>query len=192
MALGLKMTVCGQNIDQFLPTRDIFNRSSGQSSIVWEFVNTGAIVLILGNTSQRWVVCVVPELILTRSSFPSRSPLSSKNNKLTSCQKNNSKKNQAPGQKTRRYKRDIDQIHEDLDDGGVSKMHDELLKKDLEDLPGTLALCLEGKTHFCFKVIDPLLFLSLLVYSFRNGGTRMFILFPLLRHPRRPHNSSNR
>ncbi|KAM0749519.1 hypothetical protein T439DRAFT_327206 [Meredithblackwellia eburnea MCA 4105] len=48
----------------------------------------------------------------------------------------NPKKNQAPGQKTRRYKRDIDQIHDDLKDGGKQKFMDELAKKDLEDLPG--------------------------------------------------------
>lgn len=46
------------------------------------------------------------------------------------------KKNQAPGQKTRRYKRDIDQIHDDLKDGGKSKMMDTLRNKDVEDLPG--------------------------------------------------------
>lgn len=46
------------------------------------------------------------------------------------------KKNQAPGQKTRRYKRDIDQIHDDLKDNGVLKMTDTLRNKDIEDLPG--------------------------------------------------------
>lgn len=53
----------------------------------------------------------------------------------------NSKKNQAPGQKTRRYKRDIDQILEDLKDNGAKKMSDTLLHNDVEDLPGEL-LCL--------------------------------------------------
>lgn len=36
----------------------------------------------------------------------------------------------------RRYKRDMDQIHEDLKDGGAKKFADELEKKDIEDLPG--------------------------------------------------------
>ncbi|GAA5957145.1 hypothetical protein JCM21900_003110 [Sporobolomyces salmonicolor] len=48
----------------------------------------------------------------------------------------NPKKNQAPGQKTKRYRRDIDQIHDDLKDGGKQKFMEELAKKDLEDLPG--------------------------------------------------------
>ncbi|BGP17875.1 hypothetical protein JCM10213_008328 [Rhodosporidiobolus nylandii] len=48
----------------------------------------------------------------------------------------NPKKNQATDIKTRRYKRDIDQIAEDLKDGGKQKFMDDLAKKDLEDLPG--------------------------------------------------------
>ncbi|ORY63687.1 hypothetical protein BCR35DRAFT_308852 [Leucosporidium creatinivorum] len=48
----------------------------------------------------------------------------------------NPKKNQAPGQKTRRYKRDLDQILEDIKDGGAKKMSDTLLHNDVEDLPG--------------------------------------------------------
>ncbi|KAL8286550.1 hypothetical protein RQP46_004567 [Phenoliferia psychrophenolica] len=46
------------------------------------------------------------------------------------------KKNQAPGQKTRRYKRDIDQILDDIKDGGAQKIKDELERKDIEELPG--------------------------------------------------------
>lgn len=49
---------------------------------------------------------------------------------------NNSKKNQATTQKTKRYRRDIDQIHDDLKDGGKQKFLEDLAKKDLEDLPG--------------------------------------------------------
>ncbi|GAA5894331.1 hypothetical protein JCM6882_007633 [Rhodosporidiobolus microsporus] len=48
----------------------------------------------------------------------------------------NPKKNQATDIKTRRYKRDIDQIHDDMKDGGKQKFLDDLKKKDLEDLPG--------------------------------------------------------
>lgn len=48
----------------------------------------------------------------------------------------NPKKNQAPGQKTRRYRRDLDQIHEDLKDGGKSKHIADLRKQDVEDIPG--------------------------------------------------------
>ncbi|SCV74879.1 BQ2448_7908 [Microbotryum intermedium] len=48
----------------------------------------------------------------------------------------NPKKNQAPGQKTRRYTRDLDQIHDDMKDGGKAKMIDTMQHKDLEDLPG--------------------------------------------------------
>lgn len=48
----------------------------------------------------------------------------------------NSKKNQAPGQKTRRYKRDIDQIHDDLKDAGRAKLEATLLHNDIEELPG--------------------------------------------------------
>ncbi|GAA5852254.1 hypothetical protein JCM8547_006715 [Rhodosporidiobolus lusitaniae] len=48
----------------------------------------------------------------------------------------NPRKNQATDIKMRRYKRDIDQIHKDLKDGGKAKFLDELRKKDLEDLPG--------------------------------------------------------
>jgi hypothetical protein len=51
-------------------------------------------------------------------------------------QQNNSKKNQATTQKTKRYRRDIDQIHDDLKDGGKQKFLEDLAKKDLEDLPG--------------------------------------------------------
>lgn len=47
-----------------------------------------------------------------------------------------SKKNQATTQKTKRYRRDIDQIHEDVKDGGKRKFLEDLAKKDLEDLPG--------------------------------------------------------
>ncbi|GAA6035608.1 hypothetical protein JCM8097_004927 [Rhodosporidiobolus ruineniae] len=45
-------------------------------------------------------------------------------------------KNQAKVQKTRRYRRDMDQIHDDLKDGGKQKFLDDLTRKDLEDLPG--------------------------------------------------------
>lgn len=53
-----------------------------------------------------------------------------------------SKKNQATTQKTKRYRRDIDQIHEDLKDGGKQKFLEDLAKKDLEDLPGEASLSL--------------------------------------------------
>ncbi|GAA5907409.1 Bud20p [Sporobolomyces salmoneus] len=48
----------------------------------------------------------------------------------------NPKKNQATTQKTKRYRRDIDQIHDDIKDGGKQKFLEDLAKKDLEDLPG--------------------------------------------------------
>lgn len=51
-----------------------------------------------------------------------------------------SKKNQATDIKTRRYKRDIDQIHEDMKDGGKKKFLEDLTKKDIEDLPGASSL----------------------------------------------------
>ena len=47
-----------------------------------------------------------------------------------------SKKNQAPNQKTKRYRRDIDQIHDDLKDKGKQKFLEDLAKKDIEDIPG--------------------------------------------------------
>ncbi|POY73375.1 hypothetical protein BMF94_3712 [Rhodotorula taiwanensis] len=48
----------------------------------------------------------------------------------------NPKKNQAPNQKTKRYGRDIDQIHDDMKDKGKQKFLEDLRKKDLEDIPG--------------------------------------------------------
>ncbi|KAM0786306.1 hypothetical protein ACM66B_001784 [Microbotryomycetes sp. NB124-2] len=48
----------------------------------------------------------------------------------------NPKKNQAPGQKTKRYTRDLDQIHEDVHDKGKQKLEFDLERKDIEDLPG--------------------------------------------------------
>ncbi|GAA5878280.1 hypothetical protein JCM3774_001139 [Rhodotorula dairenensis] len=48
----------------------------------------------------------------------------------------NPKKNQAPNQKTKRYRRDIDQIHDDLKDKGKQKFLEDLAKKDIEDIPG--------------------------------------------------------
>ncbi|KAK4050251.1 hypothetical protein OIV83_003572 [Microbotryomycetes sp. JL201] len=46
------------------------------------------------------------------------------------------KKNQAPGQKTKRYRRDLDQIHDDVKDKGKQKLDFDLERKDIEDLPG--------------------------------------------------------
>ncbi|TNY20780.1 hypothetical protein DMC30DRAFT_416664 [Rhodotorula diobovata] len=48
----------------------------------------------------------------------------------------NPKKNQATDIKMRRYKRDMDQIHEDMKDQGRAKFQEDLAKKDLEDIPG--------------------------------------------------------
>ncbi|GAA6020033.1 hypothetical protein JCM10207_006764 [Rhodosporidiobolus poonsookiae] len=45
-------------------------------------------------------------------------------------------KNQAKTQKTKRYRRDMDQIHDDLKDNGKQRFLEELAKKDLEDMPG--------------------------------------------------------
>ncbi|KAK4049891.1 hypothetical protein OIO90_005280 [Microbotryomycetes sp. JL221] len=73
-----------------------------------------------------WVAFVVLELIQTRA-----------------------KKNQAPGQKTKRYRRDLDQIHEDVTDKGKQKLAFDLERKDIEDLPDESALSthLKGKPH---------------------------------------------
>jgi hypothetical protein len=80
-------------------------------------------------------VSVAPERTPTRQS--SCRPRAAPPLTLSFARPFSRKKNQAPGQKTRRYKRDIDQIHEDLKDNGALKMSDTLQNKDVEDLPGS-------------------------------------------------------
>ncbi|GAA6063802.1 hypothetical protein JCM10212_005965 [Sporobolomyces blumeae] len=65
----------------------------------------------------------------------------------------NPKKNQATTQKTKRYRRDMDQIHDDMKDGGKKKFLEDLAKKDIEDLPGLAQhVCVACSRYFADAV----------------------------------------